>query len=54
MFDKAGDTAAFFKEMHNQYKIGERLTAEDAGDLCALLERHDELVEKTGKGISAF
>lgn len=53
-FDKAGDGAAFFKEMLNSYGIGDKVSAEDAVELRALLERHDEQDEKTGAGIAGF
>ena len=53
-FDKAGDATAFFKEMLNRYDIGDRVSPEDAADLSALLERHDERDEKIGKGIAGF
>jgi Protein of unknown function (DUF3223) len=53
-FDKAGDASAFFKEMLNRYRIGDRVTAEDAVDLSALLDRHDERDEKVGVGIAGF
>lgn len=53
-FDKAGDANAFFKEMLNRYRIGDRVSAEDAADLSALLERHDERDEKIGKGVVGF
>ena len=54
MFEKAGDATAFFAAMLNSYAIGERVSAEDAADLTALLERHDELEEKIGTGIAGF
>lgn len=43
-FDKAGDATAFFKEMLNRYAIGETVSAADALDLAALVDRHDERV----------
>lgn len=53
-FDKAGDATAFFKEMLNRYPIGARVSAQDADDLEALLERHNERDEKIGVGIAGF
>lgn len=53
-FDKARDASAFFSEMLNRYEIGERVSAADAADLSALLERHDERDEKIGSGIAGF
>lgn len=53
-FDKAGDATAFFKEMLNRYQIGDRVTAEDAVDLAALLDRHDGRDEKVGVGVVGF
>ncbi|WP_150295568.1 DCL family protein [Sphingobium estronivorans] len=53
-FDKAGDATAFFAAMLNRYDIGDRVHAEDATDLRALLARHDEFEEKVGTGIDGF
>lgn len=53
-FDKAGDATAFFKEMLNRYALGDRVSAEDAADLMALVERHSERDEKIGSGIAGF
>lgn len=53
-FDKAGDATTFFREMLNRYGIGDRVSEEDALDLSALLERHDERDEKVGEGIAGF
>jgi len=53
-FDKAGDAAAFFRSMLNQYRIGERVSSQDAADLSALLERHNERDDKIGSGIVGF
>jgi hypothetical protein len=53
-FAKAGDATAFFKAMLNRYEIGDRVSPEDALDLSALLERHDERDEKIGTGIAGF
>ncbi len=53
-FDKVGDANAFFSAMLNRYKIGDRVNAEDAADLSALLERHDQREEKIGNGVAGF
>lgn len=53
-FDKVGDATTFFKEMLNRYAIGDRVSAEDAADLKALVERHDERDQKIGSGIAGF
>lgn len=53
-FERAGDATAFFKEMLNRYPIGAPVSGEDAADLSALLERHDERDEKIGSGIAGF
>lgn len=53
-FEKVGDATAFFAAMLNRYNIGDRVNAADTADLSALLARHDELEEKSGKGIAGF
>lgn len=53
-FDKAGDATAFFTAMLNRYAIGDRVSAEDAADLSALLNRHDDVDEKVGTGVTGF
>ena len=53
-FDKAGDATNFFRAMLNRYAIGDRASEEDARDLAALLERHQEKKEKIGPGIAHF
>jgi hypothetical protein len=53
-FDKAGDATAFFTAMLNRYNIGDRVSDEDATDLSALLNRHDQVGEKAGTGIAGF
>lgn len=53
-FNKAGDATAFFKAMLNRYKIGDQVNQADRADLTALLDRHDEKVEKVGSGIAGF
>ncbi|MCC7225751.1 MAG: DCL family protein [Burkholderiaceae bacterium] len=44
----------FFKEMLNRYHVGDTVFPQDAADLAALLERHDERDEKFGTGIVGF
>lgn len=53
-FDKVWDATAFFAAMLNRYRIGEQVSAEDAADLSALLNRHDEFAEKSGAGVTGF
>lgn len=53
-FEKKGDATAFFSDMLNRYKIGERVTSEDAADLSALLARHEEYDQKAGSGIAGY
>ena len=53
-FDKAGDATAFFTAMLSRYGIGDRVSAEDAADLLALLNRHDDVHGKVGKGVAGF
>ena len=54
VFEKAGDGTAFFKEMLNRYQIGDAVSAVDAKDLDALMERHDERDEKIGVGVDHY
>jgi hypothetical protein len=53
-FAKAGEATAFFAAMLNRYDIGDRVSAEDATHLAALLARHDQVGEKAGSGIAGF
>jgi hypothetical protein len=53
-FEKHGDGTLFFQEMLGRYEIGERVSNEDAEDLEALLERHDDRDGKVGSGINGF
>jgi hypothetical protein len=53
-FDSQGEANDFFKEMLNRYQPEQRVSDEDALDLAALLERHDEYNEKVGIGIDHF
>jgi Protein of unknown function (DUF3223) len=53
-FEKQGDATAFFKDMLNRYRPGERLTDEDSLDVASLLERHSEYITKVGCGVAHF
>lgn len=53
-FAKAGDAKSFFSTILNRYVIGEKVSDDDAVELLALLERHDEKDEKIGVGIDYF
>ncbi len=54
VFERAGDATAFFRAMLNRYPVSARVSDDDAKDLRALLERHDERDEKIGAGIGHF
>ncbi len=53
-FAKKGDAHAFFKEMLNRYRLGDRVNDADATDLRALLKHHTEYATKVGSGIDHF
>lgn len=53
-FQKVGDATAFFKDMLNRYAIGDRISHSDAIESTALIERHQEVIEKIGVGIDHF
>ena len=53
-FSKTGDAKLFFGEMLNRYSLGEKVSQEDAADLIALMDRHNEKREKIGSGVSYF
>lgn len=53
-FVKAGEATVFFRKMLNRYRVGDRVNSADASDLHALLDRHDERVDKVGVGIDYF
>ena len=53
-FEKQGDATAFFREMLNRYRPGDRVSEEDGLDVAALLERHTEYVAKVGCGVDHF
>lgn len=54
VFEKAGDATLFFRAMLKRYPVGSRVIDDDAADLRALLNRHDERDEKIGVGIDHF
>lgn len=53
-FPKTGDAKQFFGAMLSRYPLGEKVSQEDAADLIALMDRHDEKVEKIGSGVAYF
>jgi Protein of unknown function (DUF3223) len=53
-FASQSEATLFFREMLGRYKLGDRVTDEDARDLAPLLERHLEREEKLGSGIDHF
>ncbi len=53
-FEKVGDATNFFRLMLHRYKLGQRVSDEDALDLMAILDLHSEKTEKVGCGISHF
>lgn len=53
-FKKRGDAVAYLKNMLKQYEVGDRVGAEDAVILQAVLEHHSNSAEKIGCGIAYF
>lgn len=53
-FANQKEATAFFKMMLNRYRPKQRVAAEDAADLAALLKRHSDYDEKVGVGIDHF
>lgn len=53
-FDNQSKATEFFREMLGRYKAGDRVSDDDALDLSALLERHDEYPQKVGAGVDHF
>ena len=53
-FDNQSRATEYFREMLSRYKAGDRVSDSDALDLSALLERHDEYLQKVGKGVDHF
>lgn len=54
VFEKAGDGTIFFRAMLNRYPVGARVSDADKKDLLAILNRHDERIEKIGVGVDHF
>lgn len=53
-FEKSGDAKTFLSGMLKSYSVGQRVSDMDADDLIALLDRHDEKLNKIGNGIDYF
>ena len=53
-FANKKEATEFFKVMLNNYAPGEVVGDEDSLHLSALLERHDEYVQKVGTGVERF
>lgn len=45
---------AFFKDILNRYRPGDRVSHDDSIDLAALLTRHTEANKKIGSGVDHF
>jgi len=53
-FETQTQANLYFKEMLNRYGVGDRVSEADELDLRALLQRHNEVDDKVGCGISHF
>ncbi len=53
-FEKQSDATAFFREMLNSYRPGDRVSDEHSLDVAGLLERHPEYATKVGCGVDHF
>ncbi len=53
-FAKKGDAETYIRAMLSKYEIGDRVGANDAVVVAALLARHPEAEAKIGCGISHF
>jgi hypothetical protein len=53
-FENQSKATEYFRGILNRYKAGDRVSDDDALDLSALLERHDEYVQKVGTGVDHF
>lgn len=53
-FDNQSKATEFFRGMLGRYKAGDRVSDDDALDLSALVERHDEYPQKVGVGVDHF
>lgn len=54
LFENQTKAKDYFKEMLNRYSVGDRVNSQDEADLRALLQRHNEVSDKIGSGISHF
>jgi hypothetical protein len=53
-FENQSKAIDHFRAMLGRYRPGDRVSDDDALDLSALLERHDEYAQKVGKGVAHF
>jgi hypothetical protein len=53
-FETRAAATAYFREMLNLYRPGDRVSEEHSLDLAALLERHTEYAAKVGSGVDHF
>ncbi|WOB50720.1 DCL family protein [Xanthomonas hydrangeae] len=53
-FEKQGDALEFFSKILWRYKVDEKLSDADAGDVNALLGMHRDVIKKIGPGIEHF
>jgi hypothetical protein len=53
-FSSKQDAYNFFRAMLHRYRPGDRVGADDANDLFALLKHHTEYEQKVGAGIDHF
>jgi hypothetical protein len=53
-FENQSKAVEHFREILGRYRPGDRVSDDDALDLSALLERHDEYAQKVGKGVDHF
>lgn len=53
-FENQAQATEYFRGMLNRYKVGDLVSDDDALDLSALLERHDEYLQKVGVGVDHF
>ena len=53
-FENQSKAIDHFRAMLGRYRPGDKVSDDDALDLSALLERHDEYAQKVGKGVAHF
>lgn len=53
-FSKRGDAASFLRAMLNRYDVGDKVSDADAEILRAALEKHPDMTELVGSGVSYF